>query len=126
MAYPHAGFGNFLFQPEERPEVGSDSGWKLKPTVQKSLPGGANKHDLQVMAIGSSERSFEILLSRERIDDLEASLATTELFTDWSEPIPDSREAFLMLVDPGDEVRVRCPDGTTAWRRRTTIELVSQ
>jgi hypothetical protein len=126
MAYPWASFGAFLFQKEERPLHGSDSGWNRSPSVSRSRPLGASTDDIVALAIGSAERSFECHLTPSRFATLQALVNTTGTFVDWDRPTPDSRSAYLQRVTQVSWVAALCEDGTTQRKIRTRFDLVSQ
>jgi fructose-1,6-bisphosphatase/inositol monophosphatase family enzyme len=126
MAYPWAGFGAFLFQREEWPLPDTDTGWNRSPSINRSRPLGSATDDIVALAIGSAERSFECHLSPSRYAALEALVNTTNSFTDWSRPIPDSRSAYLAKVTQLAWVAALCSDGSTERKIRARIELVSQ
>lgn len=130
MPYPWPSFGTFLFREGqgERPLPGTDAGWQTTPSLLNERALGATINTLTVMALGSQERSFEVLMPEDRYNSLKALVGTTALFTDWSIGTLsiDSRSAFLSAVEAqGDMVLVNCEDGTR-WHRRVRISLISQ
>jgi len=106
--------------------MGSDSGWNLKPSYDRSTPLGSAKDSIVTLAIGSAERSFELYLSPARFSTLLALLNTQQTFTDWERPLPESRSVFVADVSQKEWVAVLCSDGTTQKRVRVGISLVSQ
>lgn len=126
MAYPFAGFGSFLFQRDEWPLPDTDIGWNRSSSINRSRPLGASTDDIVALAIGSAERSLECHLSPARFASLEALVNTTNTFTDWSRPTPDSRSAYLAKVTQLSWVAALCSDGSTERKIRTRVELVSQ
>lgn len=128
MSYPWPSFStDFLFQRDEQPIFGTDTGWARAPSYSRSRPLGSATDSIVVLAIGSAIRSFECYLSPDRFDTLEGYINTSASFTDWERPTPDSRDAFLLQITPLDpDVRVVCSDGVTRKRIRTRVDLVSQ
>lgn len=127
MAYPWPSFEDFLFTREEQPIFGSDTGWQRDPSYARSRPLGSNIDSIVTLAIGSAIRSWECYLSPSRFTVLEALVNYSGTLTDWANPTPDSRGAFLLRVTPIDQyVSVTCSDGTTQQRVRTRVEFISQ
>lgn len=126
MSYPWFSFGAITFTPEESIILDSDSLWNRDISLSRARPIGAARDDVQVLAIGSEERQFELYLSAPRLDALKALVGTTATFTDQKKPIPDTRSAFLAKLTAQESVTVRCSDGSTERRIRTRVELVSQ
>lgn len=130
MPYPWPSFGTFLFREGqgERPLPGTDAGWQATPSVISERALGSTVNTVTVMALGSQERSFELLMPEDRYKSLKALVGTTALFTDWAigTLTIDSRNAFLALVQAqGDLLLVSCEDGTR-WHRRIHVQLISQ
>lgn len=129
MAYPWPGFGTFQFHrvDGEVPLPQSDTGWQRAPSVVAHRILGGFVDSIQTTSMGSKGRSFDMLLSPRRYDQLEALLTQTSLFTDWRRPTPDSRQAFLSgLTREPDAVQVPCWDGETRDRYVAHITLASQ
>lgn len=128
MAYPWPGFGTFVFTREERPIHGSDTGWQRDhPNYDVAMPLGSSRDSVVLIAVGSARRSFECYLSPTRYTALEALLTTSAVFTDWSQPTPDSRQAVLMALSAIDQyVTMRCSDGVTRRRVQASLELLTQ
>lgn len=125
--FPWPSIGAFLFTREEQPIFGSDSGWSRSPSYENSRPLGSATDSIVTLAIGSAVRQFECYLSPARFGALEALQNTSDTFTDWERPTPDSRGAFLRRVSVLErDIAVTCSDGTTRRRWRTLVELVSQ
>lgn len=131
MPYPFPSFGTFLFRSHdgEVPLEGSDSGWNLNLSVQSQRALGAVANTISVMAVGSQERQFDIMMTDARFQSLRAFVGTTAVFTGWAlhKSTPDTFQAFLAAVRAeGSLVRMLCADGGEQFRRRVHIELVSQ
>ena len=126
MAYPFAGFGSFLFRQDERPLDDSDTEWIASPTVQRSRALGTANDRLQTMSIGSLDRSFEMMFEPDRYSTIFAMINTTDTFTDWRRPAPDSRNARLANVRFIRNVGVLCSDGVTRRKVRALVSLISQ
>jgi len=127
-SYPWAGFGDtWRFHRDEQPIFGTDSLWTRAPSYSQARPLGSAIDSIVTLAIGSAVRSFECHLSPTRFNELEALVNTSNDFTDWKRPTPDSRAAFLLRLTPVDpDVRFVCHDGVTRQRIRTKVDLVSQ
>lgn len=127
--YPFPSIGTFLFKRSDS-EVAifeSDEGWQLKPRISNIPLLGSPINSVQLLGFGSQERIFEIYLSPSRYSELKARIGTTAEFTDWEQPVPTSRNAFLSGVNAnGGPVQVTCSDGITRFRYRVTITLISQ
>lgn len=123
--YPWPSFGGFLFIKEEHAVWGTDAGWTRVANFQRSSPLGADSDVLTALNISSYDRSFEIYLTPERFDDLEALMNSTAEFTDWSRPIPDSRTAVLVEVSAIEDVISSSPQGTMIRKRHTKVSLVT-
>lgn len=126
MAYPFAGFGSFLFQRDEWPLPGTDTGWNRSPSISRSRPLGAATDDIVALAIGSAERNFECHVTPARFAALEALVNTSGAFIDWGRPTPDSRTAYLQRLTQLGSVAAICEDGQTRRKVRVRLELVSQ
>lgn len=125
MPSPWASFGGFLFQRSEHIIWGTDAGWVRTPSYSRQRPFGSATDAITTIAIGSAERTFEIILTPSRFDSLEMLMNSKALFTDWGQP-PDSRVAFLTEVTPVEDVVSYAPNVTYATRkRRTRITLIS-
>jgi hypothetical protein len=95
MPYPWPSFGGFLFRLSEHAIWQTDTGWVISPTYVRQRPLGSGTDAIVTTAIGSSERSFDMLLDPQRLQSLQGLLNTKATFTDWRRPAPDSRPAFL-------------------------------
>ena len=126
MTYPFAGFGAFLFQREEWPIFGTDSGWNREPSIDQSRPLGSARDSIVTLAIGSAIRSFECWLSPARYVVLAALINTTAVFTDWDRPMPNTGSAFLKNVSQIGWGAVDCRNGNTQKRIRVRVELIGQ
>jgi hypothetical protein len=124
MAYPFAGFGSIFFADDERPLETSDSNWINEPSYARSRALGSAKDNIRTLAIGSAERSFEILMTASRYAAARALINTTATFTDWDRPTPDSRSAKLANVRFVANVGVLCSDGATRRKIRCRWELI--
>lgn len=125
MAYPFASYGSFVFSNDEVAIRFTDSYWNQAPTFARSRPLGALSDNLVLLAGGSSERTFELLLAPDRFNTLSLLVGFPSTFCDWDRPTPDSRNAMLMQIEQRERVRVTCSDGVTRWRIRTGVSLVS-
>lgn len=125
MAYPFASFGSFLFRRSESPLPETDTGWNINPNVSRAKILGSTVDSIVALSIGSSDRSFECLLSPTRFAALYALVNTEASFVDWERPDPDHRNAYLANVEKQGFVGVMCSDGTTQKRIRTKVTLVS-
>ena len=126
MAYPFAGFSSFLFQRDEMPTDSVGGQWNVGPNYQKSRPLGATRDSILTVAVGSAVRSFECYMFPARYATLRALINTAGLFTDWTRPTPDSRQAFLDNAEDLGSVAVLCDDGTTQRKIRVRVTLTSQ
>lgn len=126
MAYPWPGFSSFLFRRDEQPLFQTDTGWNRRPSISRARPLGSATDSLVTLAVGSAVRSFECYLSPSRFAALEALVNTSEAFTDWERPTPNSQSAFLLRVTQMEWLAVLCDDGVTRKRIRARVELVSQ
>lgn len=127
MSFPWPSFGSFIFQRDEWPMPGTDIGWLTSPSRVRQRPLGSSRDVIALTAIGSAERSFEVLLTQDRLDELKALVDTEESFTDWARPVPLARDAYLLSVDQSEEVLVMCPNPEDQGKRwRTRIILVSR
>lgn len=126
MAFPWPSLDTFLFERDERPLDGTDSGWNIRPSYSRSRALGANLDNVVTLAIGSAERSFEAYLAPARFSALSALVNTPATFTDWQQPDPDSRAAFILNVTELGRTRVLCSDGVTRERVHARVELLSQ
>lgn len=124
--YPWPSFGNFLFTRDESSLQRSDRGWNRTPSYARSRALGSASDNVVTMAVGSSERSFEVYLTPARLAVLAALVNTVAAFTDWERPTPDSRDALLMKVEQREWAAVRCSDGSTQKRIRTQVTLLEQ
>lgn len=119
-----ASFGTFIFEFNEEPQWNTDSLWRRRPSYSRKRPLGSGADVIRTMALGSYERSFEVMLTPARFSELLALLNTTAQFVDWNSPTPDSRSAFLAACEP---VAMIDNTRTTALQfNRYRIELVSQ
>ena len=123
MSYPWAGFGPLLFEGDEGPVFGSDTGWNRVPSLDRARPLGSTRDSVVTLALGSFERSFEVYLTPTRATFLESLLATAATFTDWDRPDPDSRSALLSAFSRMELVKASCAkDGTLSrWHCRVTL-----
>jgi hypothetical protein len=96
--YPWASFGTFKFRREETAHWETDAGWVTTPTFVQVRPLGSTKDHIIATSIGSKTRTFEMILEPDRFDALLSMVNTVASFTDWTRPIPDSRQAFLVEV----------------------------
>lgn len=126
MAYPWSGFASIVFTATEQPILGTDTGWKRKPVRDRNPNLGSAIDSIVTLAIGSAERSWEAHFEPERLAALEALMGSTDTLTDWISPQPDSRAAYLELVDPGQSVAMICTDGSTRRKIRAKLMFVSQ
>lgn len=127
MPYPWFSFGNFLFEREETPLLGSDTGWAISPSIARARALGSTTDSVLTVALGSMDRSFDLLLSPARYAALQALAGTTAVLTDWKRPTPDTRNAVLSgVVLSSEEIMVRCHDGTRQLKRRVTLSFISQ
>lgn len=127
MAYPWPSFGSFTFKRSESALWGTDVGWALSPTIAQTRPIGSVKDHIVATAIGSRARSFEINLETDRQAQLESLINTTAVLTDWERPVPDSRPAFLVSVEPVDRfLHQASQSGQTTFARRFRVTFVSQ
>lgn len=125
--YPWPSFGTFLFTKDETPMPGSDVGWIQAPQRVRQTPLGSARDVIALTAYGSSERSFEVLLTYDRLQELKALVDTEEQFTDWRRPVPLARTAYLSGVDQSEELLTACPTPETQGKKwRTRISLISR
>lgn len=125
--FPWPSFGSFQFKKTETAHWETDSGWALAPTYSQTRPIGSNKDHIIAVAIGSATRSFEVNLEQDRFNILQGMLNTVAEFTDWTRPIPSSRQAFLTEVVPVEQLVHLAPEGGSFNRElRVRISLVSQ
>lgn len=96
--YPWPSFIGFKFESTESPIWGTDAGWVLSPSYSRQRPLGSSGDVITALAIGSAERTFEVYLTPARFLILQGLLNTTGSFTDWTRPLPESRNAFLTEV----------------------------
>lgn len=131
MAFPWPSFGSFQFHRSlgEVAIPDTDAGWQLQPTFQNERAIGAMTNVVTLMSYGSQERTFEILLTQDRLIQLQALVGTVGTFTDWPTAgrNPDVRQAVLMGALPqGGLVRVANCQDADKWRRRVQVTLLSQ
>lgn len=96
--YPWPSFGGFQFHRDETAVYGTDTGWNIAPNYSRQRPLGSAIDAITTLSIGSAERSFEAYLTPERFQILFSMINTKAVFTDWTRPTPDSRNAFLSDV----------------------------
>lgn len=125
MPYPFPSFGGFNFQRSEYPIFGTDQGWNISPSYQRSRPLGSAIDVIVTSSIGSADRSFECYLTPERYQQLFNMVNTRAVFTDWDRPTPDSRNAFLSEISRVDEAYSNMKAGPTVRKFRTRVALVS-
>jgi len=123
--YPWPSYGGFLFKRTEHEIWATDIGWVRSPSYSRDRPSGSDTDVVIALAIGSADRTFELVLTPARFDALEQLINTTAVLTDWGRPLPDSRLAFLTEVTPLEDVISYSPDGTSIRKRRTRVAFVS-
>ena len=129
MAYPFPGFGSFVFQREEWPIDGTDSGWRRSPVRDRTRNLGSAIDSIVTLAVGSAERSWEAHLEPARLAALEELISSTEDFVDWNRPTPEQRRAYLENVEPIRNVAARefvSDDNPTRRKTRVRISIISQ
>jgi hypothetical protein len=126
MGYPFAGFGGFIFHEDERAISETDSRWVREPKRDRSSPLGSARDTIVTLALGSADREFEILFEPTRFAAFEALVGTTDTFTDWTRPTPDSRSAYLARAQHLTDVSVVCADNSTRRKVRARVSLISQ
>lgn len=125
MPYPWASFSGFFFHREETAIYGTDIGWVKTPSYSRQRPLGTATDVITTLSIGSAERTFELHLTPARYTALESLLNSQGLFTDWTRPTPDSRQAFLAEVSPLGDVISYSKDGTAIRKRHARVTLVT-
>ena len=126
MPGPWASFGGFKFKADEKPIYGTDAGWGRSPKYARQSILGSSTDVMTALSIGSAERSFEMLLTPRRFDQLEMLLNSRALFTDWRRPEPDARMSFLAELIPTESVFSSNSCQENAWqKRRVRITIVS-
>jgi hypothetical protein len=124
--YPWASIGGFLFKRSESPVYGTDIGWIQTPIYVRQTPLGSGGDTIVTTALGSMERGFEIYIADDRFAILKAMANAAYLFTDWTKPTPDSRQAFLSSVVQQDIGMHGTPDGNRTYKvSRVKISLLS-
>lgn len=128
MPYPFPSFGDFVFQHQEQATDGLGGGWVFSPQEARSRAQGAISDNIVLLNIGSQTRSFECYLSPARFLVLRSKLYTSDVFTDWQRPTPDSRVCRLDAVDYQSSVMSQDldPDDGTYRRVLCTVHLTSQ
>lgn len=124
--WPWPSLGGFQFKREEQPVYGTDLGWVQNPVYIRQTPLGSGGDTIVTTALGSMERNFEVYLSEDRFAILKAMANASYLFTDWSKPRPDSRQAFLSSVIQQDIGLHAKPDTNQTYKvSRVRVSLLS-
>lgn len=124
--FPWPSFGSFNFKQAETAHFGTDVGWIPTPTFIRQKTLGSLSDSILFTTQGSDERTFEVTFDPDRYAELLALIGTVANFTDWTRPVPDSRQAMLMLLTPMEfQIAVRRENGYTYRKIRTRISLVS-
>lgn len=125
MGYPFPSLGGFNFYRYETAIYGSDTNWAKSPSYNSQRPLGSATNVSIALAIGSSERSFDVYLTQERFNALESLINTRVTFTDWKRPTPDSRVVFVTQVTPAEEGWSFKPTDRANRKIRTRVSLVT-
>lgn len=126
MPYPWPSLGGFKFEKDEQALWESDAGWIPSPNYVRQRPLGTASDVVTTLSIGSMERSFEVIMTPARFNALFTLLNTKVLFTDWTRPIPDSRQVFIAELQPqGDVVAKGFTEGVNRRKRRVRVTLIS-
>lgn len=116
-----------MFSRPETVRFGTDAGWVRQAHFNVQSPLGSAVDNITTLALGSLTRSFEVVLSPDRYAELAALLNVTSSFTDWQRPLPDSRPAVMMDMDPLEYlIQVNPRNGATEQRIRTKLTFLSQ
>lgn len=114
-----------MFRSHEHAIWGTDAGWTRLPSYARQRILGSSSDVITTLAIGSAERSFEVVLTPDRFNSLELLLSTKGLLTDWSNPTPDSRMAVLTEIVAIEDVISDIPTGIAGRKRRARLTFVT-
>lgn len=122
MAYPFPSFGDFLFLTEETPSWNNDTGWQpVSSVATTAVLGGTTASPIMLGVV--FERSFEIILTPDRLRELQAMIGLRADFCDWDQPVPNARPAFLNDVAHQEEVLASKLRGDPLTRRRHRVRV---
>lgn len=132
MGFPWFGFSTMKFDFTEQPLMNTDTGWVPSPTIERVHPLGSVADDIQLLARGSDERSWEAYFGPDRYEELALLVATTGTLVDNERPVPGSRLAFLakiQIIERSGRTNLRLQNTgpvSTREARRVRLSFVSQ
>jgi hypothetical protein len=127
MAYPWASYGNVKWLRSEIPIRGTDTRWSRR-NVSRDVVGnlGSTKDSIVTLALRSAVRTWEAWYDVDRFSLMESLVGTIATLTDWDQPVPQERAAYLERVEFIEQEYFRCAPGETRLRYRARLDWISQ